>query len=116
MGLCFADIMATGRARYMTLKPSIDTTLVKRVHTIIENSHGLTLFDGILTDCTIIGMGMINGDEHRIFVNMCLSRSDGNGLIKEGLNIHTGSSNSDNGRTSNQFAEKGHDRIRTGKG
>ena len=67
----------------MGCKPGINTSIVKGMGAIIQNAHLLTLFDGILTDRTIVVHGTRGSGKGGMMMNLIRSRMDGNGLIEK---------------------------------
>ena len=79
------NVMAASRASHMGCEPGINTSIVKGMGAIIQNAHLLTLFDGILTDRTIVVHGPWGIGKSSMMMNLICSRMDSNRVIKKVL-------------------------------
>jgi hypothetical protein len=71
--------MTACRAGHMTLKPGINTILMKSMNTVTQNAHGLPLFHPILTNGAIFVVG-IHGSQNGGGRNLFMGRSNNNRL------------------------------------
>lgn len=79
--------MPARRTSHMSFQPCIDALAMKRVRTIIEDSHRLPLLNHILTNRTGIILGTKCHSDRSCLLQLLLCGVDNNGLVQKRLQI-----------------------------